>query len=82
MINTVKNFLIMLQNLQQSHSETAEATSDWIGNKIANKITSVSKNSQQINSETATDEHDREIPKERYISGKERREIIDELELE
>ena len=31
--------------------ETAEATGDLIGNKIANGITKVSKNSQQNNSE-------------------------------
>ena len=39
----------------------------------------ISKNSQQNNSETATNEHDKEIPKERYISPEERQEIIDEL---
>ena len=50
-----------------------------IGNKIANKITKVSKNSQQTNSGTVTSEHDKEIPKERYISPEERQEIIDEL---
>ena len=55
MVNTTKNFLIMLNNLQQMHlkllQETAEATGDLIGNKIANGITKVSKNSQQNNSE-------------------------------
>ena len=30
----------------------------------------VSNNSQQNNSETVTNEHDKEIPKERYISKK------------
>ena len=43
--------------------KTAEATGDLIGNKIANKITKLSKNSQQNNSETVTNEHDKEIPK-------------------
>ena len=52
-----------------------------IGNKIANKITKISKNSQQNNSETVTNEHDKEIPNERYISPEERQEIIDELRL-
>ena len=61
--------------------KTAEATGDLIGNKIATKITKVSKNSQQNNSETVTNEHDIEIPKERYISPEERQEIIDELRL-
>ena len=50
--------------------KTAEATSDLIGNEIANKVSKFSKNSQQNNSETVTDEHDKEIPKERYISPK------------
>ena len=59
----------------------AEATGDLIGNKIANKITRVSKNSQQNNSETFTNEHDRKIPKERYVSPEERQEIIDEMRL-
>ena len=61
--------------------ETTEATGDLIGNKSADKITKVSKNSQQNNSETVTNEHDKEIPKERYISPEERPEIIDELRL-
>ena len=41
----------------------------------------VSKNSQQNNSETVTNEYDKEIPKERYISSEERQEIIDKLRL-
>ena len=59
--------------------KTAEATGDLNGNKIAHKITKVSKNSRQTNSGTVTSEHDNEIPKERYISPEERQEIIDEL---
>ena len=61
--------------------KTAEATVDLIGNKIAEKITKVSKTSQQNNSETVTNEHDKEIPKERYISPEERQKIIDDLRL-
>ena len=49
-------------------------TGDLIGNKIADKITSASKKSQ-------SDEVNNEIPKERYISPKERQKIIDELKL-
>ena len=49
----VKNFLIVLKNLQstiktaskRAIQKTAEATGDLIGNKIADKITSVSKKS-------------------------------------
>ena len=49
--------------------KNTEATGDLIGNKIANRIRKVSKNSQQNNSETVTNEHDKEIPKERYITA-------------
>ena len=51
-----------------------KATGDLIGNKIADKITSASKKSQ-------SDEVNNEIPKERYISPKERQKTIDELKL-
>ena len=50
-------------------------------NKIADKITKISKNSQQHNSERVTNEHDKEIPKERYISPEERQKVIDDLRL-
>ena len=43
------------------------------------KITKISKNSQQNNSETITYKNDKEIPKERYISLEERQKIIDNL---
>ena len=46
-----------------------------------NKIIKVSKNLQQNKSETVTNEHDKEIPKERYVSPEERQEIFDELRL-
>ena len=61
--------------------KTAEATGDLIGNKIANIITRVSKNSQQKNLETVTDAHNKEILKEKYVSPEERQEIIYELRL-
>ena len=53
--------------------ETAKATGDLIGNKITDKITSASKKSH--------DEVINEVAKERYISPKERQQIIDELKL-
>ena len=59
--------------------KSAEATGDLIGNKIADKITSASKKSH--NEEIQSNEVNNEIPKERYISPKERRKIIDELRL-
>ena len=63
------------------HQKAAEATGDLTGNKIADKITKVSKNSQQNNSETAINENDKEIPKERYISPEAIQNIIDNLRL-
>ena len=48
--------------------KTAEATDDLIGNKITNRISKVSINSQQNNSETATNDLNKEITKERFIS--------------
>ena len=50
-----------------------------ICNKIANRITKVSKNSQQNNLETVANEHDKGTPEERYISPEERQKVIDDL---
>ena len=61
--------------------ETAEATDDVIGNKIANKIKKVPQNLRQNNSETVTNEHGEQIPNERYVSLQERKNIIDDLRL-
>ena len=57
--------------------KTVEVTGDWIGNKIDNRIAKVSKSLQQNNSETVTNEHNKEIPKEKYVSPEKRQEIID-----
>ena len=67
--------------LERFTQKTAEATGDLIGNKIANRITKVSRYSQQNNSEIVTNEHDKEILKQKYVSRKERQEIIDGLRL-
>ena len=48
-----------------------------ICSKSADKITKVSKNLQQKNSETVTRESFKEIPEERYVSPEERQEVID-----
>ena len=61
--------------------KTAEATGDLVGNKIAGRITEISKNSQQNNLETITNKNDKEIPEERYISPEERQKIIDDQRL-
>ena len=81
----------MLKNLKQMQlkllqekqlKKTAEATSDLIGNKIAEKTTEVSKSSRQ-NNRSILDigtEH-KEITKERYISPEQAQQIIDNLKL-
>ena len=43
---------------------TAAATGYFIGNKITNKITRVSKNPQQNNLDTVTDKNDNEIQRQ------------------
>ena len=65
--------------LKRSIQKTVKATGILIANKIADKTTEVPKDLQQNNSETVTNEHDKEIPKERYISSEEKQEMIDEL---
>ena len=57
--------------------ETEESTTDLVGKKI----TKVSQNSEENNSETVTNKHDKEIPKEIYISPEERKKIISSLRL-
>ena len=57
---------------KKKNPKTAEATGDLIGDKIVNRIINVSRSSPQSNSVTITHEHDREIPKERYVSPDER----------
>ena len=62
--------------------KTLEACGDLIGNKIADKITSVSKKSKVLpETELPSNEANNEIPKERYISPKETQQIIDGLRL-
>ena len=61
--------------------KTAGATDDLIGNKIGDRIIKVSQNSQQNNSEVVTNENDKELPKERYISLEQRQKVIDDLRL-
>ena len=60
--------------------KAAEATGYLIGNKIADKITSVSKKSENNKSEANNDSL-KNVPKKRYISPEERQQIIDELRL-
>ena len=63
--------------------KTAEATGDLIGNKIADKITSISKKPVKELSNNDETEEDVEITthKKRYIPPEERQQIINELRL-
>ena len=56
--------------------KVAEATGHFIGNKIVNKITNISKASLQNNSVKNTNEHDKEISKEIYISPEKIRKLL------
>ena len=62
-----------------ANQETAEATGDLVGSKIADKITNASRKSH--NKEINSNEFNKKILKERYISPKERQETVDELRL-
>ena len=77
MVTIVRNFLIMVKKIAREAlkttsktaiQKTVAATGDLIGDKIVDKSIKISKASQEINSETITSKHDKEIPKERYIS--------------
>ena len=64
--------------------KTAEATGDFIDNKIAGKITSISKSLKESHSKelhSKTDENEIEIPNKRYTSPEKRQQMIDELRL-
>ena len=55
--------------------KTAQENGDLMGNRNADRIIKVSKTSKQNNSETVTNEHNKEIPKKgyRYISRRKTR---------
>ena len=86
----VKN-LIAIKNLQHATKtvskraiqKTAEATGDLIGNKIADKITSVSKkkSTKELHNNDETEDVEITTHKKNYISPEERQQIIDELRL-
>ena len=71
--------------LKRAIQKTAEATGGLIDNKIADKITSVSrkKSTKELHNNDETKEEDVEITthKKRYISPEERQQIIEELRL-
>ena len=68
---------IQLKLLQKEKFKKTERTSDFAGNKIADKITKVSKVLPKNNSET----NEKEILRERFIPPELRRKIINDLRL-
>ena len=76
--NLIQIHLKLLQKGQlEKKTKTAEATNCLTGNKIADRISKISKNSPKNNSET--NEEEEEIVRERYISPEQRQKIIDDL---
>ena len=77
--NTKKSTIDAIKTAsKRAIQKTAEATEDLIGNKIADKITSVSKKSSNNNND---DDIELTTRKKRYISPEERQQIINELRL-
>ena len=85
-----RNFLIMLNNLQQMQLKLLQKESFRkqqkqlvisLVIKLAIELREFQKNFHQNNLETVKNMHDKEIPKERYISPEERQGIIDKLRL-
>ena len=67
---------------ERAIQKTAEAIGDLIGNKIADKITSVSKiSTKELHNNDETKQEDVEVTthSKRYISPEERQQIIDKL---
>ena len=68
----------------EKNSKEAEATGDFIGNKTADKITSVSKElhlKKSSQNALKTDKKELGIPKERFISPEKKQQINDKLRL-
>ena len=83
-INIFKNVLIVLKKSTTDVIKTAsnraiqkkaEATGDLIGNKIADKITSISKKKSPNNDEKEEENVEITIHRKRYISPEERQQI-------
>ena len=65
-VNTVENFLIMLNNLLQMHLKLLQKK-QLIGNKIADKITKVSKGSPENSSGMTESETKKQRNTKKYI---------------
>ena len=70
------------KNNSKNSSAVLIATVDLTGNEIADRIMKIAKPSEQNNLETVKNDHDKEIPKERYIYiSRRKKKIIDDLRL-
>ena len=85
LLNSTKKFTTdaIITASKRAIQKTAETTDDLIGNKIENKITSISKKQFPNALQNNETEKDVEIatPKKRYISLEERKQIFEELRL-
>ena len=87
LLNTIKKSTIdaIKTASKRAIQKTAEATGDLIGHKTADKITSASKkkSTKELHNNDETKEEDVEITthKKRFISPKERQQVIEELRL-
>ena len=81
--NTKKSTIDAIKtSSKKAIQKTAEETGDLIGNKIADKIESVSKKSTNNNNNNNNDGNVELIThKRRYISPEERQQIVNELRL-
>ena len=65
-----------------AYQKIAEATGDLISNNIAKKFTKIWKNSEKKNSETVTNENDKEIPKiDIYLQKEERKLLVSDINI-
>ena len=82
LVDTAKKFATnaIKTTSKRAIQKTAEATGDLVGNKIADKITSISKKSTK-KLPTIYEDVELTTHKKRHISPEERQQIIDELRL-
>ena len=73
MLNNLQLMRFKKSNSKRAIPKTSEATGDLIGSKIANKITGVSRNLQQNNSETVVNENNKGIFKDIHLKKKDRK---------
>ena len=67
--------------LKKRNFKKSKRTGDLICNKTAGRIRKVSKTSPQNSSETVKNEHNKKIPKEKYVYPEKWRKMIDDLGL-